>query len=674
MNMLRNMKFGVRLGVGFGIVLLLMTLVSIVVYTNIKQLLESSHWVEHTHEVIRVAEGVQAAMVDMETGQRGFMVTGEDEYLEPFHAGIKNFNELVAKGQALTSDNPEQGKRWAEVVKLKDRWVSAVAEPEIAARREVALGEDAWAVFRNVSARTTGKDIFDNMRSVLVSLEQELEGDITREYLITRLTLDLVNMETGQRGFLLTGKDASLEPFYSGEVSFKRNLALLREQAQYYPSAQASLTQLETLVADWMIKAVNPEISARREVSKHALTFQDVATMMKTGQGKQIMDATRESVKALIDAEEVLIRIRIEEQESTSAFTTKSVIFGTLFALLVGVGIALMVTRTVVQPIRQTNLTLEKISEGDLTQRIPVTSADEIGQMAENFNRFANKLQGMIAHIADSTAQISQASEEMATVTDKTASGVAKQKAATEQVAAAINEMSVTVQEVATNASQATRSASEADTEAKAGNQVVKESTATIEQLAVEVEESSQVIEKLKADSTNIGSVLDVIKSIAEQTNLLALNAAIEAARAGEQGRGFAVVADEVRSLAQRTQESTSEIEALIQSLQNGAEQSVDVMEHNRNKAQETVGQAKSASTSLSSITDAVETIFAMNTNIATATEKQSTVAEEIERSVENIQRVSEETALGAKRIAESSSGLTHLGQQLQQAVDQFKV
>lgn len=545
MNAFRNLKFGMKLGIGFGIVLTLMSILSVVVYRNINQLLDSAYGVEHTYEVIRVAEGVQAAMVDMETGQRGFMITGEDEYLEPYTGGNDNFSKLVANGQQLTSDNPAQGKRWQEVAELKEKWVSTVAEREI---------------------------------------------------------------------------------------------------------------------------------EARREMKKYSLTFASIAEMMKTGQGKQIMDATRAKLKELIDAEEALISARTEEQAQLAAITINSVIFGTLLALLAGAGIALAVTRAVVNPMWKTNQALRKISDGDLTQRIAVTSHDEIGQMAGNFNTFADKLQAMIAQIAASTNQLSEASADMAAITNQTSSGVANQKLATEQVATAINEMSATVQDVATNASQASNSAAEADKEAKAGDQVVRTTVTAIEKLATEVDESAQVIEKLKVDSGNIGSVLDVIKNIAEQTNLLALNAAIEAARAGEQGRGFAVVADEVRSLAQRTQQSTSEIEALIQSLQQGAEQSVEVMEKNRNNARETVAQAKSASTSLASITNAVETILEMNTSIATATEEQSSVAEEINRSVTNIQQISEETAQGATRIEESTAGLTRLGQQLQKVVQQFNV
>ncbi|WP_409077870.1 methyl-accepting chemotaxis protein [Pseudomonas tussilaginis] len=237
-----------------------------------------------------------------------------------------------------------------------------------------------------------------------------------------------------------------------------------------------------------------------------------------------------------------------------------------------------------------------------------------------------------------------------------------------------MNEMAATVQEVARNAEEASEAALVADQQAREGDRVVGEAIAQIERLAHEMNHSSEAMGQLKGESDKIGSVLDVIKSVAQQTNLLALNAAIEAARAGEAGRGFAVVADEVRSLAQRTQQSTEEIEALIASLQNGTQQVVSTMDASRNLTDSSVELTRRAGTSLDTITRTVSSIQAMNQQIAAAAEQQSAVAEEINRSVMNVRDVSDQTSAASEETAASSVELARLGTHLQGLVGKFQL
>lgn len=314
------------------------------------------------------------------------------------------------------------------------------------------------------------------------------------------------------------------------------------------------------------------------------------------------------------------------------------------------------------------------LAKGDLTRKISVKGKDEFAWMCWEYTCARKGFTEVVNSIKGNASQLAAAAEELSAITEQSSQGVVRQQSETQQVATAMNQMSATVQEVAQNAANAATAAQEADDQAKNGHSVVNETVGTINSLAGEVQRTADVIEKLKGHSMSIGAVLDVIRDIAEQTNLLALNAAIEAARAGEQGRGFAVVADEVRTLASRTQQSTQEINEMIEHLQSGANEAVLVMEQGRAKAEDTVQQAAKAGEALDAITQVVDKIKAMNIQIASAAEQQSSTAEEINRNVVNISQVADETSNGAQQTANASDELARLAVDLQGKVGEFKV
>ncbi|MGQ7959507.1 methyl-accepting chemotaxis protein [Pseudomonas sp. SP16.1] len=280
----------------------------------------------------------------------------------------------------------------------------------------------------------------------------------------------------------------------------------------------------------------------------------------------------------------------------------------------------------------------------------------------------------MIGDVVTSVQQVSDSSEHTADIAIRTNQGVQKQLAEIELVATAVHEMTATAQDVARNATQAAEAASHADQAAHQGRQVVQETSAAIAALASEIGRAAGVVQSLAKDSENIDAILVAIRGIAEQTNLLALNAAIEAARAGEQGRGFAVVADEVRNLAQKTQQATEEIQSMIQQLQRGTREVVKVMEQSQAKTDDSVARADQAADSLEAITRAVSVINDMNTQIASAAEEQSAVAEDINRNVSNIGLVANEVAGGADEASQASAALTRLAEQQRRLINQFKV
>ena len=383
-----------------------------------------------------------------------------------------------------------------------------------------------------------------------------------------------------------------------------------------------------------------------------------------------------ESLNYFRDASYQRFTDTIDEANASSQSALIIGIIVSLICVIFVAGVGFLIGAVIEKHIKHvvSNLTEIASGEADLTKRLQQQGNDEIGQLVMAFNAFVEKLHQIIREVADSTAQLSTAAEEMSVISAESNENVSRQLSETEQVATAMNEMTSTVQEVARNAMQAAEAAENASGEANAGRSVVETTMGSINALANEVESASSVIQKLETDSENIGGVLDVIRGISEQTNLLALNAAIEAARAGEQGRGFAVVADEVRTLASRTQESTLEIQSMIESLQSGAAQAVTVMGQGREQAQTSVEQASKAGDSLHAITTAVSTISEMNTHIASAADEQSSVAEEINRSINNIGSIGEQTAQGAQKTAAASEEMTQLATQLQSMVSHFTI
>lgn len=348
---------------------------------------------------------------------------------------------------------------------------------------------------------------------------------------------------------------------------------------------------------------------------------------------------------------------------------------GILVALLGLIAIVLM-ARGIAKPLRDMVSMLNDMAqgEGDLTRRLVTHRQDELGQIAQGFNTFLDKLQGMIKQVVSSVQNVSDSSEHTADIAIRTSLGVHKQLTEIELVATAVHEMTATAQEVASNATQAAEATRNADTAAQHGKATVITTANTISHLADEIMRAASAVQTLEQDSKNINSILISIRSIAEQTNLLALNAAIEAARAGEQGRGFAVVADEVRNLAQKTQQATEEIQRMIEQLQTGTHTVVEVMENSQKRTTDCVTHAQQAAAALEEITQAVSVINQMNIQIASAAEEQSAVADDINRNVSNIGNVAEDVSAGAEEASNASAKLTQLAEQQRRLINQFKV
>ena len=517
---------------------------------------------------------------------------------------------------------------------------------------------------------------------VLSSIQvQRSVADIHQKYLpginnLLQADRDLYQALSAERSFIFLRVDS--EEYKQQLSQHDENIKQARDRVEKFaaliatPQIDAKLAEFRTLFDEW--EQVTRNIQEQR--TNGGRVGRSTAIELTFGEGAKRFDAMRDTIDQLTEIVEGMAANKSDEVTEVSSHNRNLLITSALAGVIICVLIAILFPPLITRPIRNLLLRVEDISrgEGDLTARVEIESSDEIGQLAQAFNRFLQKLHDIVSSIAGSSSQLAAASEELSLITADSAQNLHQQHSATDQVATAVNEMSATVQEVAQNASDAATAATTADDNVQQGRQVVQQTVSAIMDLARDVDNAANVIRELNENSDSIGKVLDVIKGIAEQTNLLALNAAIEAARAGEQGRGFAVVADEVRTLASRTQESTQEIQEMIEKLQVGAENAVRVMDDGCNKAGQTVKLAEDAGESLNAITDAVTRISQMNIQIATAAEEQNAVTEEINRNVVNISQISDNTSSAAGQIESSSSTLAQLAADLQQQVDQFRI
>lgn len=389
---------------------------------------------------------------------------------------------------------------------------------------------------------------------------------------------------------------------------------------------------------------------------------------------KVSMSETIKSGKEVVGS--IYIEVNKSEVEAATSEALKSAGLSVVVMSILAAIVSYFVQRSITRPVQAVSDALREMADGDgdLTQRLPDEAQDELGLLARRFNAFIEKLHGAIAGFSNNASELDRFAGELSKTALETERGVVSQQADIQQVVESVREMTSVVEMVALNVSQAAESAESADQESSSGSKVVGDTMSQIDRLAQDINGAAEVIDQLRQETDAIGSVLDVIRGIAEQTNLLALNAAIEAARAGEQGRGFAVVADEVRTLASRTQSSTQEIQVMIEKLQSGAREAVERMQQGTRQAGDAVERSAQASESLSAITCGVSEIKEKTNQIASASQQQGAATKEIERNMENISVVARQAAVGSSQISSNISELAQMAATMKTTLGQFRL
>lgn len=410
-----------------------------------------------------------------------------------------------------------------------------------------------------------------------------------------------------------------------------------------------------------------------------------IISMLDGGQLEQARSQLNSTNNELFRQARELIRVMIEsnnrqikegsiaaDELRNSALTW--MISGIVLAFIIAITIGVLITRLITRPIAQAVQSAQRIANGDLTQAIVTDRTDEAGQLLMALSDMQGGLKSTLVEIANASDQLASAAEELSAVTDESSRGLTRQNDEIQQAATAVNQMTAAVDEVASNAVSTSEASRQATTEAEDGRQQVAQAVSGMSSMVGEINDSTQSVADLAGQVREIGKVIDVIRGIADQTNLLALNAAIEAARAGEQGRGFAVVADEVRALAHRTQTSTVDIEKMIGEVQVGADDAVAAMNKSLTWANNTQTLAQNAGEALQRITDSVAKINERNLVIASASEEQAQVAREVDRNLLNIQDLSTQTAAGAHQTNASSQDLSRLATSFNVLVSKFQL
>lgn len=672
-NICARFRIRTKMWFGFGLLMLFLIVISVTSLFSMSTVSSSVNNVIRVSQPMVLASMELVDALDQANSALGFyLLSHEEAEKQTYLSSLDKLNEILTVIKALPATQLNNDILMS--VNDIEKNIEAYAKYK---NKMLELALDFNKNFKGIGLSAEkmnplARDIQQSFSEMLQSEENEDVSPERRPLLMTIMTIRLnwLKIINSNRSYMAFRGQPALD-----------NLKIFRE------AVLQNITRLEAFGELLTFEQNDALDSAKINIDKFYILLDKMIAIHSSEQWRTdsylirtelgpLVKTIKTQIMALVNYERnhsAVLSQQLENQiDSASALIWLLLIVG----LFIGILSAILITYLIAKPLGDAVLAMNDIAEGegDLTSRLNVCGRDEVADLGRSFNGFVTKIQSTIGEVSGATTQLATAAEEMSVITADTREGAERQQSETDLVATAMNEMTATVQEVAQNAISAAEAAKQADKQADEGRTTVTLTIESIDTLAIEIERASSVINTVEQDSENIGSVLEVIRGIAEQTNLLALNAAIEAARAGEQGRGFAVVADEVRTLASRTQQSTQEIQVMIDSLQAGATSAVAAMRESSNKATDTVKQASLAGTALENITQSIGEINQMNNQIAEAAKQQGEVAEEINENIVNITDVATQSANGAEQLSSASSEMANLSNSLQNLVARFKI
>lgn len=645
-----NLGMAKKMALGFVLVLLLTALVAAIGIWSLQT-------ISQRFDGLKQMSSLNSGLLKVRLLEQEFALRGDGKTADALRLGI---DEIKGLATSLKAESQASASLMSEVDQSLDAYRKAFDEfVELTSAKDLALEMASWSV----SSVANNLDVLqagladDGAYTLKESAGKEGAEFIEQANLVSQVSKLMLQAMNEARVRLDQGRQANSDESNEGKIE----------------QADQALAQAQALTG--MLKDAGYQ-TVLNEVTGHIARFSEKLAEY-TGllaQEKQVYQRLHQRAGDVVRQVDQAYAAQDQAMQAELQKNSLLIIASSILALLVGLVAAWVITRLIVAPLRSVIRLAEQIAAGDLSATVEVTRRDEIGQLMQAMQQMGSGLSRIVSGLQAGIERLASSAQSLSAVTEQTNLEVSSQKEETEQVATAMNQMTATVHDVARNAEEAAQAAQTADDKVENGQVVVRQSMQRIEQLADSATSASSSIDGLSAQIQNIGSVLDVIKSVAEQTNLLALNAAIEAARAGEQGRGFAVVADEVRALARRTRQSTEEIEGLVSALRAAAEASVQTIRGSGELVKLAVSDALQTESALGSIAAAVSLIQQMNQQIAAAAEQQSSVAEEINRSVTSIRASADQSSLAMQGNAASSIELAQLGGELKGMVGHFRL